>query len=87
MAIFHNRLKPMVNHGIFVSVPFADFNIGTIHDMLKKIKTTMNWSIGKRTPNRSRLSVGDKVLYLQGGIVKISEQDYRKIIRNAGKLD
>lgn len=150
MAIFHTRLKPMVNHWIFVSVPFTDFNIGTIHNMHKKIRTTKNWSIGKRTPNRTQLSLGDKVLfyqggdegrkivasaelastvketeisesfveitnfrlwkkpveiralinelsfiknkkhwgiYLQGGIVKISEQDYKKIKGKAGTLD
>jgi len=67
----------MVNYWIFVSVPFTDYNVGTIHEMLGKIKTSQKWSIGKGTPNRTKLAVGDKVLFYQGG------ENGRKIVASA----
>lgn len=57
----------MVNYWIFVSVPFTDFNIGTISEMLKKIKAKQKWLVGRRTPHRGILSEGDKILFYQGG--------------------
>ncbi len=57
----------MVKYWLFVSVPFTDFNIGTISEMLEKIETTHKWSIGRKTPNRGRLLEGDKILLYQGG--------------------
>lgn len=50
-----------------MSVPFTDFNIGTIYEMLKKIKAKQKWLIGRRTPHRGILSEGDKILFYQGG--------------------
>ena len=142
-------MESMVNHWIFVSVPFTDFNVGTICEILKKIRRTKKWLIGRRTPNKRKISTGDKVLfyqggegggrivasaeltsglqeaenfdsfveiedfrlwenpvniktmierlsfiknkkhwgvYFQGGIIKIAEEDYRKLIRKAGGL-
>jgi hypothetical protein len=63
---------------MFVSVPFTDFNVGTIYEMLKKIETTQKWSIGGRTPNKRRLSEGDKILFYQGG-----EEDGGRIVASA----
>ena len=68
----------MVNYWIFVSVPFTDFNAGTISEMLKKIEATKKWSIGRRTPNKNMLSRGDKILFYQGG-----QEDGGKIIASA----
>ncbi|MCK4481621.1 hypothetical protein KAU55_00230 [Candidatus Bathyarchaeota archaeon] len=45
--------------------------------MLGKIKTSQKWSIGKGTPNRTKLAVGDKVLFYQGG------ENGRKIVASA----
>lgn len=50
-----------------MSVPFTDFNIGTISEMLKKIKAKQKWLVGRRTPHRGILSEGDKILFYQGG--------------------
>jgi hypothetical protein len=68
----------MTNYWIFVSVPFTDFNVGTIWEMKTKIEATEKWSIGKWTPNRSRLSDGDKILFYQGG-----EEDGGRIVASA----
>lgn len=68
----------MVNYLIFVSVPFTDFNVGTVYEMLKKIETTHKWSIGRKTPNRRRLSEGDKILFYQGG-----EEDGGRVVASA----
>ena len=57
----------MVNYWIFVSVPFTDFNIGTISEIGKKIETSRKWLIGRKTRNRNRLMAGDKILFYQGG--------------------
>jgi len=50
-----------------VSVPFTDFNVGTMGEIAKKIETSKKWSIGRRTRNRNRLMAGDKILFYQGG--------------------
>jgi len=77
IPIFLLLMKHMVNYWIFVSVPFTDFNVGTIYKMLKKIEATKRWSIGRKTPNRGRLSEGDKTLFYQGG------EDGGKVIASA----
>jgi len=64
----------MVNYWIFVSVPFTDFNTGTIQEMFRKVENSKRWRIGRRTPNRGVLSAGDKILFYQGG------EEGRKIV-------
>lgn len=77
----------MANYWIFVSVPFTDFNVGTIHEMLDRIKTSQKWSIGNK-PFMGKLSFIKNTkylgIYLQGGVVKITEEDYQKILRKSG---
>ena len=56
-----------MNYWIFVSVPFTDYNVGTIYEMLEKIRNSKKWPLGKRTFHRKKLQAGDKVLFYQGG--------------------
>ncbi len=42
--------------------------------MAKKLETEKKWLIGKKTPYRSRLLAGDKILFYQGG------EEGRKIV-------
>jgi hypothetical protein len=57
----------MVKYWIFVSVPYTDFNTGSIDEILDKIKSSKTWPIGRRTVYRNLLSKGDRVLLYQGG--------------------
>jgi len=57
----------MVNYWIFVSVPYTDFNTGDFLKIYRKIKVSKKWSIGKKTPNRKKLSKNDEILFYQGG--------------------
>jgi hypothetical protein len=57
----------MTKHWLFVSVPYTDFNKGSIHEMLEKITRSKTWPIGKRTGYRYELFEGDKILFYQGG--------------------
>jgi predicted RNA-binding protein with PUA-like domain len=57
----------MAKHWIFVSVPYTDFNTGSINEMRSKIESSKKWPIGKKTIHRNALSKGDKVLFYQGG--------------------
>ena len=52
---------------MFVSVPFSDFNRGTILEMIEKVKTSGKWYIGRKTLYRKQLSKGDKILFYQAG--------------------
>jgi len=67
----------MIHYWIFVSVPFTDFNVGTVYEMQKKIEATQKWSIGKQTPSRLKLSEGDRILFYQGG------EEGRKVVASA----
>jgi len=57
----------MTQYWIFVSVPFSDFNRGTIFDMIEKIKMSRRWPIGKKTFHKKELSKGDRILFYQAG--------------------
>jgi predicted RNA-binding protein len=57
----------MTNYWIFVSVPYSDFNVGTVSEMIEKIRSTGKWLIGRRTIHRKQLSKGDKVIFYQAG--------------------
>jgi len=57
----------MVKYWIFVSVPYTDFNTGSIYEILGKIRASKKWPIGKKTLHRNELSENDKVLFYQGG--------------------
>jgi len=57
----------MAKYWIFVSVPYTDFNTGSINDMLGRIESSEKWPIGKKTVHRKELCKGDKVLFYQGG--------------------
>jgi hypothetical protein len=52
---------------IFVSIPYSDYNKGTILEMAKNLKQSAKWRIGKRTGSRTQLAKGDKVLFYQAG--------------------
>jgi len=57
----------MVRYWIFVSLPYSDFNRGTISETINKIKESGKWRIGKNTLYRNQLSKGDKVLLYEAG--------------------
>lgn len=67
----------MEKYWIFVSVPYTDFNMGTIREMAEKMKVSKKWPIGKNTPLRQKLSENDRVLFYQGG------EKGRKIVGSA----
>ena len=82
----------MADYWIFVSVPYTDYNVSTIHKMQEKIKSSRVWPIGKRTAHRKQLSEGDKVLFYQGGergrkIVGSAELESSLIIDEEGIYD
>ena len=57
----------MVKYWIFVSVPYTDFNTGSIYEMFGKVRSPKTWPVGRKTPHRKKLSKGDKVLFYQAG--------------------
>jgi len=57
----------MVKYWIFVSVPYTDFNTGSIYKVFGMIRGSGKWPIGKKTLHRNELSENDKVLFYQGG--------------------
>lgn len=57
----------MVRYWIFVSFPYSDFNVGTIQEMISRIKQSGIWPIGKNTRFRNQISRGDKLLLYQAG--------------------
>lgn len=57
----------MVRYWIFVSVPYTDFNTGSIYAMFERIRSSGKWPIGKKTAHRYELSEGDRVVFYQGG--------------------
>lgn len=56
-----------MNYWIFVSLPYTDFNRGSISEMAEKIRYSGKWAIGRSTVHRNHLSQGDKVLFYQAG--------------------
>ena len=60
----------MVHHWIFVSLPYTDYNTGTINEFIGKIKQSGKWAIGRRTVYRRQIGAGDRVLFYQAGEVK-----------------
>jgi len=54
-------------HWVFVATEYSDYNTGTIREILKKLVDEKRWKIGLKTPNRSKLRPGDKILFYASG--------------------
>lgn len=52
----------MVNHWIFVSTEYSDFNRASIIETLRKADNEKKWPIGRRTPHRMKIKKADIVL-------------------------
>jgi len=57
----------MGRYWIFVSVPYTDFNMGSIYEMFRRIRASGKWPIGRKTVHRYELLADDRVLFYQGG--------------------
>ena len=50
-----------------MSVPYTDYNVGSIPEILKMQESTQKWWIGNKTRHKHSLSEGDRILLYQGG--------------------
>ena len=60
-------LPIMMQHWIFVLLPFSDFNRGDIAHTLCKAQNTGRWPIGRNTVNRFKILKGDQILFYLAG--------------------
>ncbi len=52
---------------IFVLTEYNDYWRVSLDNILERIKTTKSYPLGHKTPNRTRIAQGDKVVFYQSG--------------------